>query len=227
MTLKLAFSTLAALSVSSLLCRAQLTIAADTVATVNWGAQSNVGLGTAQGVELAVGDLVRIGSFSLTPAQIRAAQFDYTALNAAFVQYDTASIGLEDTPGQPLVPGQWSKSSSLSTDALGLDGQKIYYWAFNAASPESATQQGIFTHSDWVFPADASVPASIVIDLSQVSHTDSSELVVGGYGTGLTSGTANPLYNLAPVPEPSATAAVFAGACLLGVAGRKLARRRA
>jgi len=183
------------------------------VVTVNWGAQNSNGLGTSGGAELPIGDLIRIGTFNLTDAQIQQNQFDLNLLNASFIQYGTAVIGEAVD-----VAAYWSASTTASTDALGINGDKIYYWAFNAPSLGAATEQGIFTSSNpgWVFPSDSGVPNTTTIDLEQVGL---SGIVVGGFGNGTSSatGTPQPLYNLTAVPEPSAYAAVFGAICLASV----------
>jgi hypothetical protein len=243
MKLKLTASVVTGLALSSALCQAQLTSTGNgSLPTVYWGAQINNGIATAAGDALAIGDAVRIGTFNLSAEEIRAKQNDYAALNAAFTLYDTASIGLV-VENQGLFPGLWSKTSVASTDALGIAGRQIYFWIFNASTPEQATEQGIFTKPTWQFLSDETIGASTTIDLSEVglsplksgglsllNAVDPSlvnELVVGSYGLGSTPVTGAPMYNLAAVPEPASTAAVVAGLCLLGAAARRFKRSAA
>jgi len=182
--------------------------------SVNWGAQTDNGLGTAGGAELPIGDLIRIGTFNLTDTQIQQNQFNISLLNSSFIEYATAAIG-DDV----LVPAHWNTLTQTPTGTLG--GRQIYLWAFDAPSLGAATEQGIFTSTNpsWVFPSDSALPPanSIIIDLDQVAHqVGPGAIVVGGFGNGTT--TVNnvqyPLYNLTPVPEPSAYAAVFGVICL-------------
>jgi len=184
---------------------------------VNWGAQIDNGLGTSGGTELPIGALIRIGSFNLTDAQIQQNQSDINFLNAAFRQFGTATIG---EGFDPAVPAHWAKSTSGSTDALGINGQRIYYWAFNASSIGAATEQGIFTSSiaSWLFPPDGPlIPNSTTVDLREVAHqVGPGAIVVGSFGHGTSSASGADLYNLTPIPEPSAYAAVFAVICLVG-----------
>ena len=110
--------------------------------TVDWGAQNSNGLGTSGGAELPTGDSIRIGTFNLTDAQIQQNQFNVNFLNASFIEFGAAAVG--DVFG---VPALWAAHTTGSTDALGLNGRPIYYWAFDASTLGAATQQGIFTSS--------------------------------------------------------------------------------
>ncbi|MFO1498796.1 MAG: hypothetical protein U1G07_10445 [Verrucomicrobiota bacterium] len=195
------FAAAAALVLSVLSTNAQV--------TVTWAGRITSGLGEADGTELAVGDLVRVGTFTLTETQIQQQQNDLSALAAGFVEFGSAAIGDGFN-----IPSHWTKTSNGSTLSLGINTDRIYFWAFNAPSIGAATQQGIFTStvSDWVFPTDGDVIASRDIDLQQVDH-----IVVGAFGTGTSSATLSPLYNLAPVPEPASAATFFALVCAGGV----------
>ena len=159
--------------------QAQLTMdsSSGSLATVNWGAQVSYGLATAEGVLLPAGDLVRIGSFGdLTDAEIQAAQSDFSLLNSRFVQFGTAVIG----ENYHDAAGYWAAVTAQDTDALSLTGKKIYLWAFNSATADAATEQGIFKSAklpDWLFPSSSPVGGVTSIDLSDVQ---SSGILVGG-----------------------------------------------
>jgi len=190
-------------------------------AQITWGASNSNGLGDASGTVLPIGDLVEIGTFNLSNEEIQQHQFALPTLLAAFLPFDTAFIG--DDLG---VAGYWNKQSTGSTDALNLDHRQIYYWAFNAATPAQATQQGIFTANNnprWLFPADSDIPHTTTVDLSDVN-----EMVVGGFGNGFSSatGTPFPLFNLAAVPEPAFSGLAIAIPCFLCAAALRIAKRR-
>jgi hypothetical protein len=176
------------------------------VVSVSWGAQNSNGLGDAAGSELPIGDLIRIGSFTLTDAQVQAAASNFSALNAAFVQYGTAAVG--DGFG---FAAHWAAVTSASTDSLGINGHRIYYWAFNAPSTGAATQYGVFTSTspDWVFPSDGSIPNTTTTDLEQVD-----KILIGGFGSGTSTATGAALFNLVIIPEPSEAAPVVGLFCL-------------
>jgi hypothetical protein len=188
--------------------------AAAQLTTVNWGAQISSGLGDTAGNELAIGDLLRVGTFNLTDTQIQANSSNLQFLNQSFVAFAQAFVG--DDVG---VPAHWNSVSTASTDALGLSGRRIYLWAFDAPSMNSATQQGIFTsaNSSWIFPLDEAIPNTTSIDLQEVGL---SGIVVGSYGIGNSSTTGAQLFNLALVPEPAGCWTLFAIICLSGFAAR-------
>jgi len=206
----------AALAGALLLCawstQAQLTI--DSIGTASVGQVDSASLidyiAAADGIALPIGDIVRIGTFTLSDAEIQASQADYATLNANFKAFDTILVG-----DGTATAGYWTKSSANDTDGLQLTGHKIYLWAFNSADPQSATQQGIFTSakSNWIFPSSSGpIPGFTAIELSDVA---ASEIVVGSFN-----GVAG-YYALAPVPEPAETAAFMAGICLLGALARR------
>lgn len=178
------------------------------ITSVTWSALNSNGLGEADGSELVIGSLLRIGTFTLSEAQIQLLGTDLNALNAGFIEYGTALIG--DDVG---VAAHWNKQTVRSTDALGINGDKIYFWAFNAATIGSATEHGIFnsTDSTWFFPSDSAIPNVRTIDLEQVDN-----IVLGSFGTGLSASTSALLFNLVAVPEPSAAAMVFSLLCCAG-----------
>ena len=183
--------------------------------SVSWGALISNGLGTSGGAELPIGDLIRIGTFTVTDAVIQQNQFNLNFLNASFIEFGRAAIGDDGSTPNALPPAHWNATATGSTDTLGLNGRRIYYWAFDAPSLGAATQQGIFTSSDsrWVFPPNSALPPNTITGLEDVPH-DMSGIIVGGFGNGTSSATGFPLYNLTAVPEPSAYAAAFGVLCL-------------
>src|SRR5438552_17154145 len=88
--------------------------------TVDWGAQNSNGLGTSGGAELPTGDLIRIGTFNLTDAEIQQNQFNISFLNTKFIEFGTAAVG--DVFG---LPAYWAAHTTGSTDDLGLNGRPI------------------------------------------------------------------------------------------------------
>ncbi len=184
-----------------------------------WGASNTYGLGDDSGAELAPGALVEIGTFNLSDSQIQQAQFSLTTLKAGFVQFGAALIG--DDVG---IPGYWNKQTSGSTDALQLNGKKIYLWAFNAPTAEQATQQGVFTANNngrWIFPSDGDIPSTTTIDLDDVN-----DIILGGFGNGTSSITHNPLFNLTTIPEPRMTNVACLAVCALIAAVVRISRSR-
>src|ERR1051325_1168059 len=92
---------------------------------VNWGAQILYGLGTSDGTELPVGDLIRIGTFlGLSDADILLHQSDVNALNQSFVEFGRALIGdgTVDVDHPSGVAAHWAASPRGSTVNLALNG---------------------------------------------------------------------------------------------------------
>jgi hypothetical protein len=176
--------------------------------TANWGAQITNGVGDASGTPLpnGSGDLILLGSFDISGAIIAANGANESFLMSHFTTFATAAIGQGDPGGAGSASdGYWTAVDNNSSSSLGIQNTEIYYWIFNASTAGSATQYGIFTNSSlpsWSFPDDTSVAAVSTTDLSQVPH-DSSGILWGSYGTGLSRDGASPLYNLAVIPEPS------------------------
>jgi hypothetical protein len=197
--------------------------------TANWGGQISNGVGTFDGVPLPNGsnDLILLGSFDLTNVQITASGTDGSYLASHFTTFASAVIGQGD-PGGPgsASDGYWTGVSPASASDLGIQGNEIYYWVFNAPTMNAATEYGIYTapaNPSWYFPDDSSLPQINTTDLSQVPH-DISGILWGSYGTGLSSNGTSPLYNLGAVPE---TSTLFCGAlCAVVVLLHALRRRR-
>jgi hypothetical protein len=195
--------------------------------SVSWHANIDNGLGTANGTDLAQGNLVRIGTFDIPDATIQQ-NASFANLDSHFIQYGTATIG-EGTSAA----AHWDKLTSGPTESppllagRDLAGKQIYIWAFNSAAGASATEQGIFymsksSNSEWQFPAFSDIPNQKVIDLTDLTDPAGTALIAGatkvwgGFGIGTSDTLGAPLFNLAAVPEPSSYATAFGILCLGG-----------
>jgi len=204
---------------------------ANNSTTANWGAQISNGVGLADGTPLANGsnDLILLGSFDISNATITANGSNESYLMSNFTTFASAVIG-QGNPGGPgsASDGYWTGVSTNSSSTLGIQNKEIYYWVFNAPTAGAASQYGIYTapaNASWVFPDDTNTAQIDTTDLSQVPH-DSSGILWGSYGTGLSRDGSSPLYNLASVssvPEPG----TWVGTLLASVAvGFQAIRRR-
>jgi hypothetical protein len=213
-----------ALAASSLLASAA------TAAEVTWGAYQSNGIGTAFGVPLPdnSGFTLLIGHFNLTPGTIRANATNYVFLRDNFVQFGQSTPGAGDpNGGGSSDDGYWLTNTVNSSNGLGIQNLQIYYWLFNSADPATATEYGIFTapsNPRWLFPSDTAIPSTTVTDLSDVP-TDSTGILFGSFGTGVSRDGVSPLYNLAVVPEPSTYALLLVGAGAVAFVRRRAARR--
>ncbi len=191
----------------ALLLATSLTLSAHA-SQVSWSAADRSGVGDASGVDLPAGDLVRVGNFTLTDAQIMANKDNLAFLESHFIEFGRAAIG----DGLGGLPAFWFKNTNASTNALGLMGKRIYYFVYDTATGSTPTQIGVFTapaNSGWIFPDDDDIPNTTSTDLANVPH-DSTGLLIGGFGNGTDNQNGQPLYNLAilsasPTPTPTAT----------------------
>ena len=208
----------------------------------NSGAAISSGFGLADGSDLAPGSLIKIGVFNLSDDLIVANISDYAFLNSNFVSIDTAFVG----KGDPSGAGQSDLSNSglfnsavsgINTGNTGLNvsGKTLYYWVFDSADPLLATQQGVFTSSDWVIPAGDGSPvdlaslstdiAGLTVDTLGAELTPGAKIIFGGFGPGtndLGAGVNFTLAVTAAIPEPSS----FAALAVLAVLGAVASRRR-
>lgn len=192
--------------------------------TVGWGAQNNNSLGLADSSLTPQGSLVRLGYFTTSNAQVQAdaAAGDKTALNSAFQEFGTSTVG----NGYAL-DGVWGESSVNGN--ASFVGKQMYYWTLNAATLAAATQWGIFTDPTdpaWIFPSDSPLPGSTNTDLADVPQNGTG-LIVGSFGGGPDANFGNDLYRMtaiaaSPVPEPS----TFAFGALVGVVALVSLKRR-
>lgn len=203
-------------------------------ATVTWGAYSLNGVGTAEGIRLELGDLVRIGWFdfstdvAINNATIAANSSNVDFLNQHFRPFGEAAIGVGAPNGIGDNTGFWNTETTSSTEAApSIAGMQIYYWVFDSSTISTAMQHGVFTapvDADWKFPNDLAIPNTTITDLSNVPQ-DSTGIVIGSFGNGLSAGTGAPLYNLAVIPEPSTYGPVLAGIFILALGRRWRAHR--
>jgi hypothetical protein len=179
------------------------------------------GVGTSSGTPLALGDLVRVGTFTLSDALIAANQYNFATLNTNFVEFGTFSIGAGYGVAGHAVATLNGDTSLLPGSGGTIEGDNIYLWVFNASTAGAATQHGIFTSTNinWRFPLESVIPNTTTLSLSDVLP---SGIVVGAFGTGNSTTPPNAaLFNLVPtVPEPAT------GLTLLLVTAAGCLRRR-
>ena len=169
-----------------------------------------------------------------TPNIIRVGYFDDPAANAAVLSSSNFSAidALFKPVGEGLTNGGTATTITASNGLFAFNianilqsylpvGKLMFLWAFNAATPATATQWALFTNDDtsgggspWLSPLeDAGIPGSGDMTLSvQVDRVNDASDVIKGSLSG------NQL-RLAPIPEPSLLA-------LLLTALPLLARRR-
>jgi hypothetical protein len=209
-------------------------------AVITWGAGTDNGFSEQNGTELAIGQVVRIGTFTFgtTQAQTDAliqqnagSAAGITTLNNNFVSLGFARIG--DVFG---VPSNFRGATSSNTSAV--QGKQLYIWALRstnstteATAVSTATQIGIVyfplsLDSDWAVPNEVPIPDNThVIDLTDLTDSAGTSLVagakvvVGSFPTGFSNFGDAPNFGLAIVPEPSSL-------LLLCGAGLALSARR-
>ncbi len=206
--------------------------------SVVWGATEDNGFSQSNAAELPIGNLVRLGNFSLTNGQIQAffSVGDIGSLNFNFVEVATAKIG----DGGLNAPSNLAVTSTTDTSAVA--GLQMYYWVYaatnntsNATSMSTAFEMGIFyqdkaANSSWAFPVQTPVPGSTTVDITQMTNVNANELVaganvvIGSFPKGTSTVGLAPNFGLAPVvPEPTSAALVLVG--LVSLASRR--RRQA
>lgn len=206
-------------------------ISSASAATVGWAAGQDNGFGLADGTDLNAGSLLRLGTFTnLTDAQIIANKMDLSFLDTYFVEFGASSIGT----GLGGLDAHFSDVDTTSAGTLGLIGDQIFMWVFDAASLGAASQHGIFylnmaTNSAWAFPTDTPGSDDTTIDISQLTIGDSSliggaTILAGGFGIGTSDTTGSPHFNLEVIPEPSTYALIVMGLAIVG--GLRIRRRK-
>lgn len=201
-----------------------------------FGAGESNSFSEENGTDLDVGNLVRLGVFSLTDAQIQANSSNVAFLNSGFTQIGTARIG--DSFG---LQGHFLQS--VQFDSNSIAGRQMALWVFKSAnnssdlaSVNSALQIGIFymdkaLKGQWAVPPQNPVPGATVIDIADLTSPpfntnlrSGAHVVVGSFPKGVSDATGAPGFGLQtvsePVPEPSTIS--FLGIAALGF----LARRR-
>ena len=223
-----------------LLFAAQCTTSA-WAATINWSASTNHGLSQADGSELPVGSLVRLGYFRsvmtdqpLTDGEIKAIAGSITLLEANFVQVAATTIGSGFSGS---VAGHFAASSTADTSATGLnvEGKQMFVWVMNAVTSGAATQQAILywsladtlTNPDatpdvpgarWKFPVQ-DPPGMTTVDLTDLTAGTGSlaagaRVVLGSYPNGTSSTTSVANFALAviiPMPVVGTAAQIVGG----------------
>ncbi|MDQ3200484.1 MAG: hypothetical protein M3Q46_15090, partial [Verrucomicrobiota bacterium] len=110
-------------------------------AQVNWGASETNSVALSTGTLLPVGNLVRVGSFSITDAEIIANKTNFSFLTSKFTEFGHAAVG--DNVGG--LAGLWFANTTASSNALGIANKRIYYFLYNVPSGSTPTQIGIYT----------------------------------------------------------------------------------
>jgi hypothetical protein len=164
--------------------------------------------------------LVQYGYFTISDAAVTAAFTDYlnsgnvTFLNnirTAFQQWGTnTSMNFDGRMGRTITNGPVGSFA----------GQKVSVWVFNTATTNTATQMGIFTSPEWLFPStdDASQVANFA---KSYAFNTNVNLGVNGLFALVGSEDADSfnLASLTPVPEPSVLG-------LVGLGGISVLKRR-
>ena len=180
-------------------CAAGLFISENAIAgpvTLTWSAQeAGSALCQNTGTPLALGSKVRLGYFDLEPEQIRPLFTNPAALDAHFTELASATIGnfesqtFVGSPELNVAGTTYSQAAGCfaasvvftpSVNAATVDGKRCYVWAMNAGSLPTATQHGIFSSHLWVLNSQGF--GNTNWDLSQVSATDPTDLLLGGRG---------------------------------------------
>jgi PEP-CTERM motif len=212
-------------------------VSASDAATIVFSAGESNSLNEENGTDLAIGNLVRLGVFSLTDSQIQANSGNVAFLNSNFTQIGTARIG--DAFG---FPGHFSKSVTLDTTSIA--GQQMALWVFKSAdnssdlaSVNSALQIGIFymdkaLNSQWAVPFQNPPPPATVIDIADLTNPplnttlrSGAHVVVGSFPNGTSDQTGAPGFGfqpIEPVPEPSTIS--FLGIAVLGFLAHRRSR---
>lgn len=221
-----------------------------SAATVNWSASINHGLSQANGSEVPVGSLVRIGWFKnlntgdqLSISEIQSQASNPSTLNANFVEAASSSIGTGLTGS---VAGHFTAASSADTGSSGLalEGKQMFLWILNAASLGAANQQAILswnitdttTNPDntpdapgirWKFPVQ-NPPGVTTIDLTDLTTGTSSlaagaSVIVGTFPTGTSSMSSTSNFGLVEIANVPAITTILPGGALSSSYSQSLA----
>ena len=220
-----------------LLAAANLVTVGQAASIITWGASADNGFSLANGSNLAIGNLVRIGTFNITDDAIIANGGDIAFLNSHFIEYGNARIG--DNVGGLAEHFAANSSANAGSSGLNIAGEQIYIWALAStdnssvgASVATAFQLGIFyldqaTDARWTIPVEEPLPGATNLDLTDLSNgnvlANGAHVLVGSFPNGTSDQPGNaPNFGLA-VPEPSAITAVIASVGLLALRRRRRA----
>ena len=209
------------------------TVVAAEATTVNWSAANDTGFATANGTVLSTGNLLRLGYFTISDAQVALLAIptpaNLTALNTAWHVIADSTVGSGTG-----VAGSTSNASSV-TLASGDFSHQIYIWALNASTVVGASQQAIFyepstTLPSWNLPGSNGPTISTTIDIGEAktpggtylagSYQASNASVTTTFNTAGLPGTKGAVL-LQAIPEPSTLAF-----CVLAAIGATGSRRR-
>jgi hypothetical protein len=191
------------------------------------------------GLDLALGNFVRIGTFSLSDSAITAnstSASGFANLTSNFVEFGNARIG----EGASNTPGLYSASSVLTGSAsAALAGQQIYLWVYSSSNTSTLgtaistiQEHGIYympfaSNANWRFPLDPDAGSTDISTRNLTSAGDANVLraeariLAGAFGPGSNAVTSLRSFTLVQVPEPSAFLALAVGAGLVGMRRRR------
>lgn len=201
--------------------------------TVDWGAQVDNGLTDSLGAPLAPGSLLLVGTFNINDATIQANANNPTFLAQHFIQFGSSTIGNNVSN----LAGYWFQHSVNSISSLGVGSSRIYIWAFNSSSMNTATEQGIFSQTEntqWFFPAsdDPLILPNRSIDLTDLTTGDphvlatGADIVIGGFNSTNNLTTNQPMFSTALIliPEPTTYALAAIGGAIVFLLRRRSSR---
>lgn len=197
--------------------------------TITYSAQL-AGLADEAGDPLASGSLVRFGLFDMDAAQILANINNLSALETAFLELSTGSVGVfgdQDFGVDAVFAGDVSLDPELTGTGdgypSGVVGERLFMWVFNAPDVESATQQGIFSDAEWLMPNGG----TFSFDLSEVVPGQVGDFYYGGDRMMVSTPElgsnfpVTPLIEIGRIPEPAPSTFLVLTAGAVVVLGRR------
>lgn len=189
-------------------------------ATVSISLSSNGGpkFATSAGDLLVNGSVIRIGVFNVAGLNLTTLQTsnDYNTINALFQPMgeglaNAGTVTQSGNSGSQLVINSLIGSGNVLGQISNVEstyyttGTQLYAWVFNSATPDSATEWGIFTATTgWNFPSALGSETLATFEVNNV--------IRGSTTGGVTSADQLRLSN---VPEPGSALLLLAAACLL------------